>query len=99
MPHPHPPCCPHAPVPPPQFLQRARPEAAPNAGYLAALLRLEEGLFGRQTVKVGVGMKGCAGLGWQGRGFAGRMVGPAPLLHGSSHHTPVPAKNRLSRLP
>lgn len=36
-----------------EFLRRARPEAEPNAGYLAALLRLEEGLFGRQTVKVG----------------------------------------------
>lgn len=36
-----------------QFLRRARPEAEPNAGYLAALLRLEEELFGRQTVKVG----------------------------------------------
>jgi hypothetical protein len=35
------------------FLQRARPEAAPNAGYLKALLGLEEELFGRQTVKVG----------------------------------------------
>ncbi|KAL4432560.1 hypothetical protein ABPG77_000497 [Micractinium sp. CCAP 211/92] len=34
------------------FLRRMRPEAAPNAGYLAALLRLEEGLFGRQTVKM-----------------------------------------------
>ena len=34
------------------FLQRMRPEAAPNAGYLAALLSLEEELFGRQTVKV-----------------------------------------------
>ncbi|KAI3425893.1 hypothetical protein D9Q98_007866 [Chlorella vulgaris] len=35
-----------------QFLQKARPEAAPNAGYLAALLWLEEELFGRQTVKM-----------------------------------------------
>ncbi|KAL4436854.1 hypothetical protein ABPG75_003993 [Micractinium tetrahymenae] len=35
-----------------EFLRRMRPEAAPNAGYLAALLRLEEGLFGRQTVKM-----------------------------------------------
>ncbi|PSC74445.1 MAP kinase phosphatase with leucine-rich repeats 3 [Micractinium conductrix] len=35
-----------------QFLRRARPEAEPNAGYLAALLRLEEELFGRQTVKM-----------------------------------------------
>jgi hypothetical protein len=38
-----------------EFLQRMRPEAAPNAGYLAALLRLEEELFGRQTVKVKLG--------------------------------------------
>ena len=35
-----------------EVLQRARPEAAPNAGYLAALAALEEGLTGRQTVKV-----------------------------------------------
>ena len=41
-----------------EFLQRMRPEAAPNAGYLAALLRLEEELFGRQTVKV----RGVAGV-------------------------------------
>jgi hypothetical protein len=34
------------------FLRRMRPEAQPNAGYLAALLKLEEELFGRQTVKV-----------------------------------------------
>ncbi|KAL6785276.1 hypothetical protein ACKKBG_A03170 [Auxenochlorella protothecoides x Auxenochlorella symbiontica] len=34
-----------------RFLTRLRPEAAPNAGYMAALLRLEEQLFGKQTVK------------------------------------------------
>jgi atypical dual specificity phosphatase len=34
------------------FLQEARPQAAPNAGYMACLLVLEEELFGRQTVKV-----------------------------------------------
>lgn len=34
------------------FLQRQRPQAAPNAGYMAALVRLEEELFGAQTVKV-----------------------------------------------
>lgn len=70
------------------FLRRMRPEAEPNAGYLAALLRLEEELFGRQTVKVG----GCGGvcrgvpawvrvqLGWrelerQVQGGDGRLVG------------------------
>lgn len=45
-----------------QFLHRMRPEAAPNAGYLAALLRLEEGLFGRQTVKVGGGVGSLAAV-------------------------------------
>ena len=35
-----------------QWIQRYRPEAAPNAGYMAALARLEEDLFGEQTVKV-----------------------------------------------
>jgi predicted protein tyrosine phosphatase len=35
-----------------EFLQGQRPQAAPNAGYMAALLRLEEDLFGKQTVKV-----------------------------------------------
>jgi protein-tyrosine phosphatase len=33
------------------FVQQERPQVAPNAGYLAALLSLEEKLFGRQTVK------------------------------------------------
>eukprot|EP00887_Chlorella_sp_A99_P007916 scaffold12.g7916.t1 len=35
-----------------ELVQRQRPEAAPNAGYVAALLQLEEQLFGQQTVKV-----------------------------------------------
>jgi len=34
------------------FLQRHRPQAAPNAGYMAALIALEDELFGTQTVKV-----------------------------------------------
>lgn len=44
-----------------RFLTRLRPEAAPNAGYMAALLRLEEQLFGKQTVKVGRGLAYCSG--------------------------------------
>ncbi len=33
------------------LVTRHRPEAIPNAGYLAQLLQLEEELFGKQTVK------------------------------------------------
>lgn len=36
-----------------RHIHRLRPEVAPNAGYMAGLLRLEEHLFGQQTVKVG----------------------------------------------
>lgn len=43
-----------------EWVQRHRPEAAPNAGYMAALLQLEEGLFGEQTVKVRRGGAGAA---------------------------------------
>lgn len=35
-----------------EYLQTHRPEAAPNAGYMAALLILEEQLHGKQTVKL-----------------------------------------------
>lgn len=35
-----------------EHLQSYRPEAAPNAGYMAALIRLEEELHGKQTVTV-----------------------------------------------
>jgi hypothetical protein len=35
-----------------EYLQTHRPEAAPNAGYMAALLMLEEQLHGKQTVKL-----------------------------------------------
>ena len=45
-----------------ELLHRHRPEAAPNAGYMAALTSLEQELFGEQTVKVR-----------EGQGLGGRM--------------------------
>lgn len=64
------------------FLRRMRPEAAPNAGYLAALLRLEEGLFGRQTVKVRAG-------GWVGGAGPSRLqLLPNLLLCAAQHCAP-----------
>lgn len=35
-----------------QLVQKARPSANPNAGFMTQLLRLEQKLHGRKTVKV-----------------------------------------------
>ena len=39
-----------------EFVTEARPIASPNAGFMTQLLKLEEKLHGKKTVKVSCGM-------------------------------------------